>query len=158
MLPDGYAPSNLVLRGSTKVRYIDGDVFDICKRLAAIDPRLYVVQLEGKSRLTGKTKAVWAVMERCLDGVSRMVCKVPELDARALEKVQMLMRVPFHVRLRQIEEENERWEKEYHDNELERIYERMGHAFRYQLWHDGFIEHRGVSYPKVGVAAPGRIR
>lgn len=152
LLPDGMAPSNLHLRSSVKVRYVDGDLFDICERLAEISPDLYIVELSEDDA------AIWAVMENCVDGTQRIVCKVGELDARVLTKIRYLMRVPFEQRLKAIDEENARYEQEYHDNELERIYDQIGGQFHRQLWHDGFIEHRPTSYPKVGVAAPGKAR
>lgn len=147
VLPEGYAPSNLHLGASNKVRYVENDVFDICRRLAHVDPCLYVVELEATSKVTRKKKPAWVIMERCLDGVSRQVCKVEELDARAIEKVEEMRRIPFAYRLRVIEAENEKWERDYQDNELERIYEQMGHAFQRQLWHDGFTDSRPISYP-----------
>ena len=152
LLPDGMAPSNLHLTPSHKVRYVEGDMFDICRRLAEIDPRLYVVELEKGD------KAVWCIMEACNDGVQRQVCKVDALDARCLEKVRYMLFVPFEHRIAALEKENEQWEADQQDAELEQIYDRMGGEFRRQLWHDGFVEHRDVSYPKLGVAAPGRVR
>jgi hypothetical protein len=80
-----------------------------------------------------------------------MVCKVEALDARAIEKVEYMLRVPFSVRLRIIEAENDKYEKDYHDNELERIYEQMGHMFQRELWRCGFIDSRPISYPTKGI-------
>lgn len=152
MLPDGMAPTNLHLRPSTKARYIDGDLLDICPRLAEISPRLYVVELvEGD-------KAVWAIMEATDAGSGMLVYKADSLDARVLERVRYMLHVPFDQRLKVIEAENAKYEADHADNLLEQTYERMGGQFRRQLEHDGFIDHRGVSYPKIGVAAPGRAR
>ena len=156
MLPDGLAPSNLHLRSSVKVRYIDGDMFDICGRLAEIDPRLFIVELSD-SEVDG---AKYVIMEHCADGVARMAIpeRLKELDARVLERVQYLLHVPFEHRLAAIEAENAKYEADHHENILDEMYEKMGGEFRRQLEHDGFITHRGVSYPKLGVAAPGRVR
>ena len=146
------APSNLHLRPSVKARYIDSDMFDICERLAEIDPRLYIVEL------TEEDEANYMVMEHCADGVVRAVTPQPvkELDARVLERIRYLMHVPFEHRYAAAERENEKYEQDCHEAELERIYEQMGHVFRRQLWHDGFIDSRGVSYPTVGVTSRGR--
>jgi hypothetical protein len=152
MLPDGMAPSNLHLRPSVKTRYVDGDMFDICERLAEISTRLYIVELVDDG------KAAYAIMEHADDGVQRLVMKVKELDARILEKVRYMLHVPFAQRLAAVDAENAKYEADHHERILDETYERMGGQFRRQLWHDGFIEHRDVSYPKIGVAAPGRAR
>lgn len=154
MLPDGMAPSNLHLRASVKTRYVDGDMFDICERLAEISTRLYIVELaEGSD-------ANYIVMENCDDGVQRAVLPkgVRELDARVLEQIRYLMHVPFEHRLAAVEAENAKYEADHHENILDTMYDKMGGEFRRQLWHDGFIEHRDISYPKLGVASPGRVR
>lgn len=152
LLPDSMAPANLHLRPSVKARYISEDMFDICERLAEIDPRLYIVEL------TEDDEANYMIMEHCADGVVRAVIPKPvkELDARVLERVRYLLHVPFEKRLADVEAENEAYEKAHHENELEEMYEKMGHAFRRQLWHDGFIDSRGVSYPTIGVTSRGR--
>lgn len=152
MLPDGMAPSNLHLRPSVKARFVDGDMFSICERLAEISPRLYIVELtEGDG-------AAYAIMEAADDQVQRLVFKVKELDARVLDRVRYILSVPFEHRLAAVEAENAKYEADHHEAMLEGTYERMGGMFRRQLEHDGFITHRGVSYPKIGVAAPGRAR
>ena len=139
------APMNLHLRPSTRARYVDSDMFDICERLAEIDPRLYIVELAEDD------EANYMVMEHCADGVVRAVTPKPvrELDARLLERIRYLLHVPFEHRLAAAERENEKYERECHEAELEAIYERMGHAFQRQLWHDGFIDSRPTSYPIV---------
>ncbi len=150
MLPDGMAPSNLHLRPSVKARYIEGDVLGICERLAEISPRLYLVELVEGDR------AAWIVMENCDDGVQRKVNKYQELDQRMLVDVQRMLHIPLEHRAQAAQDEIDRSNAQLDDDMLEASYERLGHAFRRQLWHDGFIEHRGVSYPARGVAQPGR--
>jgi hypothetical protein len=154
MLPDGLAPSNLHLRPSVKTQYVDGDMFDICERLAEIDPRLYIVQLHEDD------EANYMIMEHCSDGVQRAVIPrgVKELDARVLEQVQYMLHVPFEHRLAAAEAQVEKADADHHEAVLDEMYDKMGGEFRRQLEHDGFITHRGVSYPKLGVAAPGRVR
>jgi hypothetical protein len=147
MLPSGMAPANLHLRDSTKARFVDGDMFDICGRLAEISPRLYIVEL------TDADNAAYVIMESCDDLVQRQVYKLEkgqELDARVLTKVQYLLNVPFEHRLKVIDAENAKYEADHHENILEETYEKMGGQFRKQLEHDGFITHRGTSYPLTG--------
>lgn len=153
LLPDSYRPTNLHLKSTVKARFIDGDVLDICERLAEIDPSLYIVELTE----SGKDGAIWAVMEHCIDGVDRLVAKVNDFDARVLTKIAYLMHVPFEHRLRAIEEENAAYEQTAHENYLEETYDRIGGEFWRDLERCGFID-RPVSYPKLGVAAPGRAR
>ena len=145
LLPDGMAPSNLHLRPSTKVRYVDGDMFGICEQLAEISPRLYIVEL------TEADKGCYSIMESCDDGVQRQVIKVQALDGRVLEQVRYLLHVPFEHRLAAIDAENAKHEADHHQAILDETYEKMGGQFRRQLEHDGFITHRGISYPKRGV-------
>jgi hypothetical protein len=147
MLPSGMAPANLHLRDSTKVQYIESDMFSICERLAEISPRLYIVQL------TEADQSAYVVMESCDDLVQRQVYKLQkgqQLDARVLTKVQYLLNVPFEHRYAAIEAENAKYEADHHENILEEAYEKMGGQFRKQLEHDGFITHRGTSYPLTG--------
>jgi hypothetical protein len=152
LLPDGFAPSNLHLRPSVKTRYVDGDMFNICERLAEISPRLFIVEMaEGDD-------CSYAIMEHADHGVESLVCKVKELDARVLDRVQRMLHIPFEHRLAEIEKENAKYEADHHEDILEGMYERMGHQFRYQLEHDGFITHRGISYPKRGVAQGRKLR
>ncbi len=151
LLPDGMAPSNLHLRPSVKARYVDGDMFSICGRLAEISTRLFILEL------TEQGERAWAIMEHADDGVERLVLGgIRELDARILEKVQRMQAIPFEHRVAAAEAENAKFEADHHENILETAYERMGGEFRRQLEHDGFITHRGVSYPKY--RGPGRAR
>ncbi len=154
MLPDGLAPSNLHLRPSVKVRFIEGDVLNICEGLAEISPRLHLWELEESEG--GKTRAAWIVTESCDDGVERRVNKYQELDQRMLIDVQRMLHIPLEHRLQAAQDEIDKSNDQLDEDMLEASYERLGHAFRRQLWHDGFIEHRGVSYPARGVSQPGR--
>jgi hypothetical protein len=87
-----------------------------------------------------------------------MVMKTDVLDGRVLEKMEYLLRVPFDKRF----EEAERLEREAEDairkEAMEETYEAVGHDIHRQLWHDGFIEHRGTSYPTRGVSQPRKHR
>jgi hypothetical protein len=154
MLPEGYAPSNLHLAPSVRVRYVGSDMFDICKRLAYISRSLFIVQLYDPE-VDG---ANYVIMEHGIDGGAYMVMKTNVLDARVLEKAEYLLRVPFEYRLAEAEELERKAEDEIRQNAIDETYERVGHAIQRQLWHDGFIEHRKTSYPTKGVAQPGRHR
>lgn len=152
-LPAGLAPSNLHLRPSARAKFVSGDVLDISKRLAEVSPNLYLVELSED----GRDQAAWCVMEHCADGVQRMVKKYQELDQRMLTDVQRMLSIPLEHRAAAAQADIDAENAKLDDDNLEMRYEQLGHAFRRQLWHDGFIEHRGVSYPTRGVATRGRM-
>jgi hypothetical protein len=127
------------------VTVVDSDVYKICDRIREVSPDLYIVYNHDDA--TGKP---FAIMEKCIDGVDRLVFKTPELDGRVIEKLQYLRSVPFEKRFAEAEKKVEKDKKDFDDEQLEKLYDEMGIPMRYQLWHDGFIDHRNVSYPKRG--------
>jgi len=153
-LPEGYAPSNLHLAPSVQTRMVDGDMFDICKRLAYISRSLFIVQLTDRKG----EHCNYVVMEKGLDHKVYMVMKTSELDARVLEKVEYLLRVPFDKRFEEAERLEREAEEKIRKDAIDEAYEKVGHGFQRQLWHDGFIEHRKTSYPTRGVAQPRKHR
>ncbi len=153
-LPEGYAPSNLHLAPSVQARFVDGDMFDICKRLAHVSRSLFIVQLTDRKG----DHCNYVVMETGLDGSAYMVLKTTELDARVIERVEYLLRVPFDKRFEEAERLEREAEEAIRKNAIDETYEKVGHAFQRQLWHDGFIEHRKTSYPTKGVSQPGKHR
>lgn len=157
ILPSGAAPSNLHLKpGIRATGFVEGDVYDIALRVGALgrtyDTVLHVIQMEDGA------DCKYAVMEHCKDGMERLVFKFDDLDGRVLEKLRRLMSIPFRERFAKLEAEEILNESKRKDDELEKLYEEVGRPMWTQLEHDGFIESRGVSYPKAGVAAPGRAR
>lgn len=143
MLPQGLAPSTLHLAPSTKMRFVEFDVFNITERIAReVDPRLHVWELESDYQ-----DQKWLVTEMGLDGIERFVCKTDELDSRLIEHLQYLVHVPFHVRVAALEAANEEWERQCHENEVDKLVEKLAHDVHRELWRCGFIEHRGKSYP-----------
>jgi len=154
VLPEGYAPSNLHLAPSVRHRFIGSDMFDICRRLAHIDRNLFIVQLYDPE-VDG---ANYVIMEHGRDGGAYMVMKTDVLDARVLEHAEYLLRVPFDFRFAEMERLEREAEEAIRKEAIEEIVEATGHDIRRQLWHDGFIEHRGISYPTKGVAQPSKHR
>lgn len=149
ILPSRTAPTNLHLRDSVQTRYVDGDLYDIAKRLAELSKDLFIVEMSEHDA------HAYAIMEHCADGVERLVFKVKELDARVLDRVREIMHVPFEHRFAAAAADVDRHEAAQKENELDELYERVGRPMLTQLEHDGFIQ-RGTSYAKRGVAAPGR--
>ncbi len=142
----GVTPANLVMGGRYETFSVTSDVYNICERLAELNPRLWIHGL----RDTKTDEVAFCIMERTPEG-DKLVFKVKELDARVVEEVRYLLHIPFEVRFKAAEALLAKKEEEYKEDELNKLYEDMGEQFRYQLWHDGFFEHRDKSYPKKGV-------
>lgn len=145
MLPSGLAPSNLHLRPGVNARYVENDIFDIAKRVRAVDESLHIIELEEDGRV------VYAIMEHGRDGIERLVFRVSELDGRVVERLRYLMAMPLHERLDKLEEEELRANASKHEDDMDELYERVGRPMWTELEKCGFIQ-RSVSYPKTGVA------
>ena len=91
-------PEGLKLANDSKMVFVESDLYGIVERLQQIDPNLYVVFHE-------KNEKPFTVMERCADGVMRFVARYEELDARVIEHMQYLLKVPFEERLKKVEKE-----------------------------------------------------
>lgn len=146
ILPSGSAPSSLRLAETSTARYVDGDLYNIGRRLQELHPSIYAVEL------THADRQEWAIMENCEDGVQRLIFKSDHLDGRVIAKLGPIMNVPLEERVRVAEEVEARAKKEQEENEFERLYEELGRPMLTQLEHDGFIQ-RSVSYAKRGVKA-----
>lgn len=154
ILPGGESRlTNLHLRDTVTARYIDNDMYDVCRRVQEISDRLRIVELgEGQ-------RHAWVIMEACEDGVDRRVFKVEELDARVLEKLRYLMAKPLTERLAEYERMEGKFEADEIENSHEELYENVGRPMWTMLDKLGFLgSERGVSYPKLGVAAPKRTK
>lgn len=121
---------------------VESDLYHICERIKEIDPRLFIIQLSAGDRCS------YAVMERCDDGVERLVSRHIELDARVLDKMLELRSIPFEKRFAAIEAQIDKEEEERRTKESEEFYERMGGPMYTELANCGFID-RVQSYPKV---------
>lgn len=122
---------------------VEGDVFDICKRLEEVDPALYIIQLEGDKRCE------YAIMEHCADNVDRFVYKTPELDPRIIKKCEYMRAVPLEARLPAIEKELDDREDALKNDQMDELYENMGGPMLRQLRHDGFTDGNFTDYAKV---------
>ncbi len=152
VVPGTAAPSNLHLSPDVQACVVESDMYDICERIKEISPRLYIIDLRDD-----KHNHKYAVMEDCKDGQQRLVARYAELDARILENLRYMAKVPLAERVRILEKENEDFERASREANFEELYERLGGPMYNQLEHDGFVQ-RPKSYPKVGVAKPGKAR
>lgn len=151
IIPGSASPANLHLKRDVRAVMVESDLYDICERIKEIDPSLYIVQLEEDDR------CAFAVMERCSDGIHRLVSKHKELDKRVLDKMLYLRAVPFEKRFNEIEAQVDKEEEDQRLKESEELYEKLGRPMLTQFAHDGFID-RNISYPKRGVALRGKLR
>jgi hypothetical protein len=159
LLPDSMRPANLnlapmhkevdpdtgaVLFLGTKVKYVTSDIFNICNRIREISPRLYLIELEQHSREGQKWG--YAVVEQCIDGVDRVVCRVGkrDLDARLLEKLRYIMGVDLNERIAIVERERESWERQYADDAAEELFDTLGGQMHRDLVANGFT---GAPFP-----------
>jgi hypothetical protein len=153
ILPSGVAPSNLVLPNDTRTRMIDSDMYGICRRIAEVSRRLYVVVHEKPDG----SLMHYSVMENCNDGVQRLALNVgpgrpiDALDARVIERLEYMQRIPLSKRLDAIEKMEEQDKIDEKERSLEELYEKMGRQMHWQLERDGFIDSRGISVPKKGI-------
>lgn len=147
------AVSNLHLaRGVTATTFVSGDVFDICKRVAEVDPSLYIIQLEHDDR------CAYAVMEDCSDGNQRLVSKHQELDQRIIDKMLYLKSVPFEHRFAEIEKQIEKEEAERAKYESDKLYETMGAPMLREFERCNFITPKNSkSYAKRTIPPTKRL-
>lgn len=147
-------PTNLHLPEDAHAIPVEGDLYDICGRVAEIGNQhgadLHVNLIVDPNR----DEHAFVIFERGPDGHDRKVFRVAELDQRVLTRLHRIMAVPAASRMQAIMREVEAHEAEQKEAELEDLYERMGRPMWTQLEHDGFIETRPVSYPKAGVSGP----
>lgn len=62
----------------------DGDVYDIVTRVQEYDPALRIQYLAGRGE---PGNPPYRLVERCRDGIERIVFDIWELDARVLERI-----------------------------------------------------------------------
>ena len=135
-------PANFRRYGNTP---ITSDVYHICERLREIDPSLYVYPLDPP---VGDKH--FSIVEKCRDGVERLVFRAPALDGRIIEHVEYLLHVPFERRFKEAEALADKLDAEAREQEMNEFVEAQAGPMWTELERCGFIQ-RGVSYPKRGI-------
>lgn len=125
------------------------DVFNICERIKEIDPNLYIYALDPPV-LLGDRVLNYSICEICRDGVERLVMRVNALDARIIEHLEYLLRVPFEQRFAEAERRADKIEADAREAELDKLYEEVGAPMLPLLERTGFMTRRS-SYAKRGV-------
>jgi hypothetical protein len=163
LLPEGMRPTNLHLTPFyknedglliiNKAKVVTSDIYMICERIKEINPRLYLLELEQDSR-EGQ-RFGYAIMEKCIDGVDRVIFRVTKdrLDARVLEKLRYIMALDLNERIAVCDREREREEKAQAEAASEEIWNSVGGPMWVELERDGFIETRPISYRKMNRTA-----
>ena len=146
LIPGHARPNNLRFQGVAHV--VESDVYNICERIREVDPDLFIV-VADPPRPDGKN---FIVMEIDQSGAESLVSRYEELDARIIEDVERMRKIPLPQRLEQLEKDNTKFERAEQERMEEELYERLGGPMWHQLEHDGFIDSRGVSAPKRGIS------
>ncbi len=157
VMPGLVAPSNLKRGGRFKTAQITSDVYSICTRLQELSPRLTLHWVED-SNPRAKDSIAFVVVETFTNAEGQpedaVVWKARKLHPEIVETVRYFMNVPLSKRYAQMEAAAEKIDRDREEDHFAELYENMGRPMWAQLEHDGFIEQRGVSFPKRGVAAP----
>lgn len=135
----GSTPTNFRLPRGSRADYVTSDVYDICNRLKAIDPRLSVIQL---SHVDGRK--AYAISDQGPDGVERLVfrvgpgCEIDELDARVITKIEWIRRIDVKDRQAQLEKELAKEKADREEDGREGLYDKIGGKWYDALYAGGF--------------------
>lgn len=136
-------PSNMDTRFGNLVEH---DLYMIAERIKEVDPSLFIVFHEER-----EDASKYVVMEKCEDGVDRMVFRTDALDGRIIEKLQYLRHVPFERRLAEAERTEAQAKASHESYQREKMYEEIGAPMLPLLLKTGAIDSRRESYPTRGV-------
>lgn len=130
-------------------RWVTADMFHISQRIQEVEggDRLFIQSLDPPARLPDGQVWHFAIVEVDENGTQWWVYGARELDARVVEHVQYLLKVPFRARFEAAEKLEAKRQQEDMDRQLDEALENWGWDFRKQLAHDGFITHTGKSHP-----------
>lgn len=144
--PDGidelilpYVPAN-VNTGQIRNARITSDVYRIAERLQEIDsPYPLAINL---TQDLGKGATAYTIVE-LPPGGERVVFRCNKLDARVIEHVQYLIKVPLKDRFAEAEKIMDKWEAERREAEQDDLVERIGLPMLRDLRECGFLGEYG---------------
>lgn len=131
-------PANVRPGGDYRVEGVTNDVYNIAQRLKELDTPYPLALNVIEDKTTGQV--AYTVVELGSNG-ERVVFRTHRLDARVIEHVQYLVKVPFHERFKKAEELQAKWDAEEHDNEMDELVERLGLPMMRELMALGFDGH-----------------
>lgn len=147
-----FVPSNVHVEGRWRNAEVTSDVYNIAERLKELSPRLRI----NLTQDTATGQWAYSIVEDTATGW-QMVFRCKKLDARVIEHVQYLMRVPFEQRYAEAEKIVERDAADAKAQEHEELYETLGGPMLRELERCGFLDGgRGKSFAKTAVATGGR--
>lgn len=136
--------------------YVTSDVYHIAERIRELPfgETLSIQSLDPPVTVLGTTYH-FAIVENSVDGVERLVMRVPrlELDGRVIISLERMLRIPFEKRFAAMEREEAKWAEEEKQRQLDELYERMGGNMRIQLERCNFIDSWGPKYAPMNRAA-----
>lgn len=144
--PDGidelilpYVPANINTGGIRNAR-ITSDMFHISERIAEIDaPYPLAINLTQDQ---GSGATAYTIVEEAPQG-PRVVFRCNRLDARVIEHVQYLIRVPLKDRFAEAEKIMDKWDADEKDREMDDLVERVGLPMLRDLRECGFLGEYG---------------
>lgn len=127
-------PANVRPGGRFKVTEVTNDLYNIAERIKEISPRLFINITEDQ----GTGSKAYTIVEETPTG-SQVVFRCNVLDARVLEHVQYLIKVPFAQRFAEAERRAEKYEAEAQEDEMSDLVERIGLPMLRDLKQCGFL-------------------
>lgn len=143
-MPDVILPRPDNVRGRFGT-YVTSDVYHIAERLQEVSDRLYIQEYDQPLKTLSGVKN-FVIVEVLPDGRETLVIRAETLDARLIEAVQRMRKIPFETRFAAMEKEEEKWAAEEKERQLDELYERMGGEMRHQLARCNFIDPWRPSY------------
>lgn len=129
---------------------VESDVYNICERLREIDPALTVhVNPDGHH-------FPFSIQHKDKAGNEYLVCGVEALDARVIDKVNHMLRVPFEKRYAEAVRLEDKAREDADKEQWAKFYENMGKRMYWQLANDGFNNRVNTGQKSKRKQAAGR--
>lgn len=114
-------PANMrLIADGGEASWVTSDVYDVARRIQAIDPNLFIVQTRPRY---GKR---WLVVERVWNSERAMheyapVKRYENLDGRVVDDLQRMLKLPLEQRIRELDEWTQAGERVREERERERL-------------------------------------
>ena len=134
--------------------FVTSDVFHIAERLQEVDKRLFIEAFDEPIHWHGYTYN-FAIVEYVPEKQDyELVMRVEHLDARVIDRVERMRKIPFAQRFAAAERAEAKWAEEDKQRRLDEQYEKMGAPFLRKLEECNFIDPKwGRSYAKLNNTA-----
>jgi hypothetical protein len=157
--PDGlgelimpFVPANVNVEGRWRNAEVTSDVYNIADRLKELNDRLRINITED----TATGQWAYSIVEDTPEGW-QLVFRCRRLDARVVEHVRYLLKVPFAKRFDEAEKIVAKDAENAHNEELDALTENLGLPMIRDLERCGFLDGpRRQSFARTSVATGGR--